>query len=140
MSSIAEGTFTIDSWDETTITEYEDGSKLTRATIKQTYSGDLHGQSDIEFLMIHAADKSAKFIGYERLEASIGGKQGSFVLQHDGKFSIGIASSLFKVASGSGRGGLMNISGSGSFTSTGEQRAEYRFEYNADSSEEQMGA
>ncbi|MFK7730697.1 MAG: DUF3224 domain-containing protein [Pseudomonadales bacterium] len=139
MGTLAEGSFTIDSWDETTVDERDDGTRLNKASIVQNYSGDIDGSSKVEYLMLHAADKSARFLGFETVQASIGGKQGSFVLQHDGKFSIGVASSTFKVVSGSGRGGLMNISGSGSFTSTGEGASDYKFEYNADSSEDQVG-
>lgn len=140
MSTLAEGSSTIGSWEETTVDERDDGTRLSKASIIQSYAGDIEGSSQIEYLMLHAADKSARFLGFETVQATIGGKQGSFVLQHDGKFSIGVASSTFKVVSGSGRGGLMNISGSGSFTSTGEGTAEYKFEYNADSSEDQIGA
>lgn len=140
MSTLAQGNSTIGSWEETTVNERDDGTRLSKASITQNYTGDIEGSSQIEYLLLHAADKSAQFLGFETVQATIGGKQGSFVLQHDGKFSIGVASSTFKVVSGSGRGGLMNISGSGSFTSTGEGTSEYKFEYNADSSEDQVGA
>lgn len=140
MSTLAEGSSTINVWDETTVEERDDGTRLSKASVSQAYSGDIEGSSQTEYLMLHAADKSASFLGFETVHATIGGKQGSFVLQHDGKFSIGVASSAFKVVSGSGRGGLMNISGSGSYTSTDEGKSEYRFEYNADSSEDQVGA
>ncbi len=139
MSTVAQGSFTIGSWEEDTVDERADGLRLSKASVTQTYTGGIEGSSQVEFLMLHAADKSARFLGFETVRATIGGKQGSFVLQHDGKFSIGIASSEFTVVSGSGRGGLMNISGSGSFTSTGEGASKYRFEYNADSSEDQVG-
>ncbi len=140
MASNANGTFKIDAWDETDIVEYDHGGKMTKASVKQNYSGDLVGSSEIEFLMIHNADKSARFVGYETVNCTIAGRQGSFVLQHDGEFSIGVASSRFSVVSGSGRGGLMNISGDGQFTSTTGGEAEYSFEYFADSGDDQAGS
>ena len=140
MGRIAEGSCTIDSWDETMLEEREDGTRLTKAAVAMNFTGDIDGKSTIEYLMIHAADKSARFVGFETIHCTIDGKKGSFVLQHEGKFSIGIASSDFKVVSGSGRGELMNISGAGSFVSNGERDSDYRFEYNADSSEDQVGA
>ncbi len=140
MASIAEGRYTITSWEEETVQENEDGSKLTHATVTQSYSGDLNGESTVHYFMMHATDKSARFIGYESISCELGGKQGKFTVQHDGKFSIGVASSQFKVVSGSGRGGLMNISGQGKYSSDKSGEASYRFEYNADSSEDQVGA
>ncbi|MFK8019056.1 MAG: DUF3224 domain-containing protein [Pseudomonadales bacterium] len=140
MASTATGTFKIDSWEENTLVEYEHGGKMTRATVKQSYSGDIEGSSDIEYLMLHNASGSAKFVGYETIQCSLAGKQGSFVLQHDGEFSIGIASSSYRVASGSGRGGFMNISGDGRFSSMTGGEAEYSFEYQADSSDDQAGS
>lgn len=140
MATTANGIFKIESWEETDIVDYEHGGKMTKASITQTYTGDIQGRSEIQFLMIHNADKSASFVGYETVTCTIAGREGSFVLQHDGTFSIGVASSRFAVVSGSGRGGLMNISGEGQFASTDGGEAEYSFDYLSDSGDDQAGS
>lgn len=139
MSSIAIGSFAIDQWDEKPVRENPEGGHLALASVRQTYSGDLEGQGQVEFQMLHAADKSARFIGYERVDCTLAGKRGSFYLEHQGTFSIGVASSRFKVVNGSGRGELMNISGEGQFTAEAGGKAAVEFRYNLDGFDDQTG-
>lgn len=134
MSAEQDGTFSIDSWEEEAYSNLDEQPTLARASVKQSYQGAIDGTGEVEYTMIHSADKSATFIGIERVTATVKGKQGSFLLQHDGVFQLGVARSTFHVVRGSGRGDLMNISGQGSYEAESGGEASYRFEFTANDS------
>jgi len=120
MPDQAQCTFKITGWDEKPYKEFEDGAKLTRAQISQTYEGDLVGESTVEFLMSHAADKTAHFIGFEHVTGSLAGKTGSFIIQHVGTYGSTGAQSNWKILPDSGTDALIGITGQGSYTATSE--------------------
>lgn len=55
MNIQAEATFKVDSWDEAIYEEFDDGRKFARATIKNSFEGDLHGEGSLEYLMAFTA-------------------------------------------------------------------------------------
>jgi len=59
---------------------------------------------------------SASFTGLERVTGSIGGRSGSFVLQHTGTFEDGVAKVTLAVVPGSGTGDLRGLKGEGGFS------------------------
>ncbi|MCH8824532.1 MAG: DUF3224 domain-containing protein [Planctomycetes bacterium] len=130
MQSKLEGIFQVTGWDEKPYSEESDGAKLTRAQVTQTYTGSIEGESQVEYLMAHQSDQSAVFVGMEKVSASINGKSGSFVIQHNGKFENGVASSNFVIVTGSGQGELSGIEGSGSFESTEGGKSNYQMTIN----------
>ena len=77
--------FSITGWDEAPYDEEEASSKLTRATISKSFSGDLEGEAKTEYLMMHRADGTATFVGLERITGKIGERSGSFVMRHEVK-------------------------------------------------------
>jgi len=111
----ATATFTVESWDEAPWDEQADLPKLTRATVEKSLSGDLEGTSTTVWLMSYGADGSADFVGIERVKCTVGGRAGSFVLQHIGRFDDGAARASLVVIPGSGTGDLSGLSGEGSF-------------------------
>jgi hypothetical protein len=111
VSTQATGTFKIDSWDEQPYAE-----KLTRAQVKATYSGDLEGQGETEWLMCYREDKTADFVGFQRIVGRIGGRSGSFVFQSTGAFDGKEASGPLTIVQGSGTDELAGITGSGTFS------------------------
>ena len=121
------GTFQITSWDESPYSESEDGAKQTHAKITQTYSGVIEGTSELQYLMSYQPDSIALFVGFETITATINGQSGSFVLQHNGKFEAGVASSDFSIVEKSAKGDLANLSGTGSFKSGENGQAAYQF-------------
>ena len=108
----ANARFAIKSWDETPYTE-ENGIKLTRAAVTKTYTGDIDGEGHVEYLMMYRSDKSAAFVGLERVAGTLAGKRGSFVLQRTGVFEGGLAKESYTIIAGSGTGELQGISGNG---------------------------
>ena len=115
MTTEATATFTVESWDEAPWDEQAALPKLTRATVEKSLSGDLEGTSTTVWLMSYGADGSADFVGIERVKCTVGGRAGSFVLQHIGRFDDGAARASLVVIPGSGTGDLSGLSGEGSF-------------------------
>ena len=116
MRKQAKATFDIKSWDEKTYNEIEGAPKLTRASVTKSYQGDIEGEGKVEYLMMYRTAGSASFMGLERVTGSIGGRSGSFVLQHTGTFEGGVAKVTLSVVPGSGTGDLRGLSGEGKFS------------------------
>jgi uncharacterized protein DUF3224 len=110
VSTQAKSTFKIDSWDEQ---PYAD--KLSRAQVKAAYSGDIEGQGETEWLMCYREDKTADFVGFQRIVGRLGGRSGSFVLQSTGEFDGKVAAGPLAIVEGSGTDELAGIAGTGTF-------------------------
>ena len=104
MQQTANARFTLTNWDEKPYSEGPDQPKLTRAKVTKTYTGDIEGEGQVEYLMMYRADGSATFVGLERVVGTLGGKSGSFVLQRTGVFEGGLAKESYTVIAGSGTG------------------------------------
>lgn len=89
MSAHATGSFEFTSWDEKPYNEIDGGPKLTRASVTNSFHGDIAGETALEYLMIYLHDDSGSFIGLERVVGHVGDRSGSFVLQHSGTFGGG---------------------------------------------------
>ncbi|MFI6846259.1 DUF3224 domain-containing protein [Kitasatospora sp. NBC_00085] len=128
--SNATGTRALKSWDEQDITE-TDGRKLTRSAVEYSYTGDIEGQGVQEYVMFYRSDDSTTFVGLEQVSGRLGGRSGSFVLQHTGELTGTTAEVTWTVVPGSGTGELTGLTGSGGFTATHEEagNARYRLEY-----------
>jgi hypothetical protein len=115
MSSTCRAKLEVKSWDENPFDEGAGMGKLTRASVKQAYSGDIAGESVTEWLMAYAHDGSATFVGLERIRGTVSGRSGSIVLQHIGIFKDGAAKASLTVVPGSGTDELVSVSGGGDF-------------------------
>lgn len=113
MKNIANGRFAIKSWDEKPYGEAPELPKMTRASVTKTFTGDLAGEGQVEYVMMYRSDGSATFVGLERIVGTIGGKAGSFVLQRVGVFEDGFAKESYSVVPGSGTGELRGLRGEG---------------------------
>ena len=121
----------VENWDETTITEIEAGGKLTQASVKQSFAGDLEGNGSVEWLMCYRPDETAEFVGLQRVVGRIGDRTGSFVmLQTDGTFDGKVAKGRLTIVPGSGTDELAGLSGSGEFNAPmgGEPSSELEYE------------
>jgi hypothetical protein len=116
MRKQAKATFAIISWDEKPYSEIQGSPKLTRVSATKSYQGDIKGEGKVEYLMMYRSAGSASFMGLERVTGSIGGRSGSFVLQHTGTFEDGVAKVTLSVVPGSGTGGLRGMKGEGGFS------------------------
>src|SRR5438874_11684434 len=78
MKQTAKARFAIKSWDEKAYSEGQDLPKLTRASVTKTFTGDIEGEGQVEYLMMYRSDGSATFVGLERVTGRIGAKSGTF--------------------------------------------------------------
>jgi Protein of unknown function (DUF3224) len=113
MKETAHARFVIKSWDEKPYSEGQDLPRLTRASVTKTYTGDIEGEGQVDYLMMYRGDGSAAFVGLERIVGRIGGKAGTFVLQRIGAFESGMAKESYSVLPDSATGDLSGLRGDG---------------------------
>jgi Protein of unknown function (DUF3224) len=113
MKKSANARFAIKSWDERPYSETQNQPKLTRASVMKTFTGDIEGEGQVEYVMMYRSDGSATFVGLERVVGRIGGKTGTFVLQRIGVFENGQAKESYSVIPGSATGELQGLRGDG---------------------------
>jgi hypothetical protein len=127
--SRAAGTFAVTGGSEQVIHEAEGEVKLTRVSGTQRFAGDIVGEGSVDWVFCYRTDRTATFLGLQRIDGSIAGLTGSLVLEstgdHDGRSSRG----RWRVVSGSGTGELAGIRGEGSFTAPGGQQVSYEFDF-----------
>ena len=113
MKKTANARFAIKNWDENSYGEGEGLPKLTRASVTKTYTGDIEGEGQVDYLMMYRSDGSATFVGLERIVGRIDGKAGTLVLQRTGVFEDGQAKESYSVIPGSATGDLRGLQGDG---------------------------
>jgi hypothetical protein len=113
MKNVATSRFSIKTWDEKPYSEGQGLPKLTRAAVTKTFTGDITGEGQVEYLMMYRSDGSATFVGLERVVGNVGGRAGSFVLQRTGVFENEMAKESYFVIPGSGTGELGGLRGEG---------------------------
>src|SRR5262249_36914650 len=107
----ARGTFEVKLTPQSTDAE-DGGSSLGRLTIDKQFRGDLEGTSNGEMLSAGTQVKgSAGYVAQERVTGTLGGRRGSFVLQHTGVMNRGAPGLTITVVPDSGTGELVGLSG-----------------------------
>lgn len=109
--------------------ESEGGIKLAHNDFKLEYSGDMQGEAVEHELWINYPDNTADVYGIESFTGSIGGKKGSFVTEHKGRFEDGMIKKTMKIVKDSGTGELKGISGSSSINSGPAEEFPIVYEY-----------
>ena len=125
----AKATFKVVSWDEDQFDQQDSGPKLTRAHVRKSFNGDLTGTGNLLYLMTYASDTEGTFVGIERIVGSLGGRSGSFVLQHSGTYDGEKATAEWEVLQGSGTDELEGLTGSGGFSSGHAEEYEMTLDY-----------
>ena len=133
MTSHATGTFEV-SVQPLALHEAAEGAPLGRLSIDKIFHGDLAGSSCGEMLSARTAtDGSAGYVALEYVRGSLGGRSGSFVLQHSGTLTRGAPSLSVSVVPDSGTGELAGLAGSLAISMVdGEHH--YAFDYDLPSS------
>jgi hypothetical protein len=127
--TMAKGTFTVTSWDEETYHMLERGAKLTRASVTQTFNGDVRGEGAVVWLMCYHPGGTARFVGLQHVAGSKGERNGGFVLETVGDFDGGEARGNWTVVSGSGTGELAGLRGEGHFRAPRGPEASFELDY-----------
>ncbi|HEX6311143.1 MAG TPA: DUF3224 domain-containing protein [Acidimicrobiia bacterium] len=128
----ATGAFEIRSWDEQASWEGADGRKLSEARVSQAFSGDVRGHGDVQYLMCYRDDGTARFVGLTRVEGSLGGREGSFVVESIGDFDGARASGTWSVVPGSATDALAGLGGEGRFDAPMGSQASLHLDYRLD--------
>jgi hypothetical protein len=115
MSATVRATFEVTNWDEQPFDDKTNVSKVTCAKVSKKYSGDITGESFTEWLMAYGDERTATFVGLERISGHVNGKNGSLVVQHVGSFEDGAAKADLRVLEGSGSDELVGATGKGDF-------------------------
>jgi hypothetical protein len=111
MNSIAKGTFTVNLV-PLAFEGQEHGSKLGRMSIDKSITGDLTATTRGQMLSAMTETKgSAGYVALERVEGTLGGRSGTFVLQHTGTMDRAAPSLSVTVVPDSGTGELVGLRG-----------------------------
>src|SRR3954453_13866765 len=129
MTEHATGSFKIQSWDEQPQAEFDGGTKLTRASVTQGFSGDLEGSAATESVSFYRADRTADIVGLQRFEGTLAGRRGSFVLQSVATFDGTTAKGTVLVVPDSGTGELSGLSGRGEWSAVSGPDGELTLDY-----------
>lgn len=111
MTTTASATFELASFDENTVEDLGEGSKLTTALITQKYSGDIEGEGSSNCVMYYRQDGTAVIVGLDRVTGTVGGRTGSFTAQSLGTFDGTTARSEWTIIEGTGE--LTGLRGTG---------------------------
>jgi hypothetical protein len=125
----AHGSFELASWAEDTYEDLGGGAKLTRASVTQTFQGDVAGDGSVEWLMAYRADGTAHFVGLQHVRGSIGDRRGSFVLETIGEFDGQQATWQGSVVQGTATGALEGLSGQATFGAPHGSTAAFELDY-----------
>jgi hypothetical protein len=128
VKEIAKGGFDITDWQEkpagTSI-----GPKVTRATVKQKFTGDIKGSGTTEYVMVYRPDKTAQYSGVQVIKGSIGARKGSFALLVKGEYDGKEAVTKWEVVPGAAKGDLKGLTGKGSFSAPMGSTGQYTLTY-----------
>ena len=116
MPSTAKASFEIKGWDEETYQDLAGDAKLTRASVKQAFTGDIEGAGSVEWLMWYRDQGQARFVGLQRVDGRLGDRSGTFVVETVGTFDGKVAKGSWNVIPDSGTDELSGLSGEGEFS------------------------
>ncbi|QGY82348.1 DUF3224 domain-containing protein [Sphingorhabdus lacus] len=107
MQHQAKGTF-----DVKMVPQADDTADVGRMTLDKTFHGDLEASSIGQMIAVRTpTEGSAGYVAMERVTGTLGGKKGSFALQHFGTMNRGKQHLRIEIVPDSGTDGLAGISG-----------------------------
>jgi hypothetical protein len=125
----AKSTITVTTGQEMPFSEYYGCPRLTQGNFTVDYKGDIEARSVLKELKVHFSNNTACIQGLEHVIGQVDGKNGSFVLEHSGKFENGVLSSKRTIVKGSGTGDLEGIRGVIHFESKSHHMQQLMLEY-----------
>ena len=88
---------------------------LLEIRLTETFAGDINGESPVRALQVLRDDRSASLVSVQRFRGTLGGHQGTFVLQGSEIVENGTIKATWFVVPGSGTGDLSGLRGEGGF-------------------------
>jgi len=125
----ATGVITVRTYEPVAYDEPAEGPVLTRIHVEESFSGDITGSGVVEFLQAARADGWASFVGVERVTGTLGGRQGTFLLQDNGTVDGEVVSGTWFVIPDSGTGELAGLRGDGGFRANLGEGAQIHLDY-----------
>jgi hypothetical protein len=125
----ARASLSMKGWDEKAFWEGEGGRKLTHVDAGFTYEGDMLGEGVAVWLLSYNPDGTGGAPAIERFEGSVGGRVGSFVMQHSCEFDPKAVRDSFFIIPGSGTGELAGITGKAAIEMIGQGPYEFTLNY-----------
>lgn len=125
----AKGTFEVLGGKDDAIDELDGGVKLTHASGTQSFTGDIVADGAVDWLMLHRSDRTARFVGIQRVSGTVGDRRGTLALTADGDHDGTGSKIALVIVEGSGTADLTGISGSGTMTAPGGRTGTYELEY-----------
>ena len=102
---------------------------IGRLALDKTFHGDLDATSKGQMLAAGTDVKgSAGYVALERVNGTLGGRRGTFALQHSGTMNRGVPSLSIAVVPDSGTGDLVGLSGT-MVINILEKKHFYEFDY-----------
>jgi hypothetical protein len=125
----ANAVITVHKYEPAVYEQPADGPVLSRIHVEESFDGDIQGEGAVEFLQSANADGSASFVGIERVTGTVGGRQGTFLLQDAGTVDGDQVRGQWFVVPGSGTGELTGLRGEGGFHAKLGEGAQVRLDY-----------
>ena len=115
--------------------DINEGASIGRVSIKKQFSGDLEASSSVEMIGARSEVKgSAGYVAIERVNGSLLGRAGTFVLQHSGTMTRGKGELSVTVVPDSATGELKGLSGRMTIEIVDGKHL-YKFEYTFEADE-----
>ncbi|MBS0583380.1 MAG: DUF3224 domain-containing protein [Proteobacteria bacterium] len=109
-----------------------EGAGLGRMAIDKQFHGELDATSRGEMLHAGSAKGSGGYVAVERVTGTLGGRRGSFALQHNATMTNGVPSLNIIVVPGSGTGELAGLDGTMKIIIEAGGKHYYEFDYALD--------
>ncbi|WP_033295149.1 DUF3224 domain-containing protein [Amycolatopsis jejuensis] len=127
-------TFGMKKWDEHLASGEEGGPRVAYVHATLEYSGLIEGESTGDYLLYYPGEGydggATTSPGYDRFQATVDGRRGTFVVRHEWSFDPQSIRSEFEVVPGSGTGELAGLAGRGTVHGVlGEPTVSYTFDY-----------
>lgn len=107
-----------------------EGAGLGRMSIDKQFHGELEATSQGEMLAFRTAiPNSAGYVAIERVSGKLGGRSGSFVLQHSSTMNRGVALQNVSVVPDSGTDELKGLAGTMTIVIAEGGKHSYEFDY-----------
>jgi hypothetical protein len=129
LTSVAKGTFEV-KLAPLGESNHQPGWAPSRMSLDKRFQGDLAATSQGEMMTVMSEVKgSGGYAAFERVQGTLGGRRGTFTLQHHGVMTQGVPGEwIVVVVPDSGTDGLKGLSGRMTIIITGKDHA-YAFEY-----------
>lgn len=125
----ASGTFIVDGQVEDILGGISGAARIARISQSCRFAGQLEGESIAEFTAVLPRDGDGSFHGFQRIAATLGEREGTFVVSVSGEYVKGQPKGSWTIVPKSGSGDFAHIRGSGTFSLPDGKPGKYQLEF-----------